>query len=197
LEIQSEDIMKRLNQFLAIGSVALVLLCAGSKALGQPGAGGGGGAGFGGGGQGFGGGGGAGFDPTQFLQMAVDNMRDTLVVTNNDEWSIISPKLLKVMQLQMQERMVGMGAMARSFGAGGGGGMRRLTALAGATDPLEDELQQAIDNKVPTAQLKAAMAKLRASRKAKQDEKIKAQGELRDLLTIRQEAILLSQGLLD
>ncbi|MGA3180378.1 MAG: hypothetical protein ABSF38_08565 [Verrucomicrobiota bacterium] len=186
--------MKNTNQFLAVGGVALVLVFAGVKALGQDAGGGGGG--------GFGGGGGGGFDPTQIVPMMAEGMRTSLLVTNDDEWKIISLKLQKVIQLQMEERLAGMGAMMRNRGGGpggggGGGGMRFLGALGGTPDPSEDALQKALDDNAPTAQLKAAMAKLRAARKQKQEEKAKAQAELRDLLTIRQEALLLTEGLLD
>ncbi|MGD1084817.1 MAG: hypothetical protein ABSA47_08735 [Verrucomicrobiota bacterium] len=191
--------MKKLNRLLAAGGVSLVLVFFGAKAMGQgggPGAGG-----YGGGGGMGGGGGGGGFDPTQFLQMAVDNMRDSLSVTNDDEWKVISAKLLKVMQLQMEERLSGMSAMGRNFGGGGAGGaggmQRRLGAFGGTPDPSEDALQKLLDANAPTAQLKAAMVKVRAARKAKQDERIKAQSELRDLLTTRQEAILLADGMLE
>jgi hypothetical protein len=192
--------MKNTNQFLAVGGVALVLVFAGVKALGQD-AGGGGGGGFGGGGGGGFGGGGGGFDPTQIVPMMAEGMRTSLLVTNDDEWKIISLKLQKVIQLQMEERLAGMGAMMRNRGGGpgggGGGGMRFFGALGGTPDPSEDALQKALDDNAPTAQLKAAMAKLRVARKQKQEEKAKAQAELRDLLTIRQEALLLTEGLLD
>jgi hypothetical protein len=72
-----------------------------------------------------------------------------------------------------------------------------LGAIGGTPDPSEDALQKAIDDNAPTAQIKAAMVKVRAARKAKQDERIKAQAELRDLLTTRQEAVLLADGLLE
>jgi hypothetical protein len=197
--------MKKLNRLLAMGGVSLVLVFFGAKAMGQGGGMGGGGygggGGMGGGGGGGFGGGGAAFDPTQILQMAVDNMRDSLSVTNDDEWKVISSKLLKVIQLRIAESTAGMGALTRSFvggGAGGGGGMqRRLGAFGGTPDPSEDALQKAIDDKAPIAQIKAAMEKVRAARKAKQDERIKAQSELRDLLTTRQEAVLLADGLLE
>jgi len=79
--------------------------------------------------------------------------------------------------------MAGMSAMMKTMGVGGGGaggggggrGMGFLTALGGAPDPTEDALQQALDDNAPSAQLKAVMTKLRAVRKAKQDEKVKAQ----------------------
>jgi hypothetical protein len=212
--------MKKMNQFLALGFLALVLALVGSKAAahqdgGGFGGGGNGGGGYGGGGNGggfggggFGGGGGGmggmgamgGFDPTQLVPMMVDRMRQSLVVTNEDDWSVISVKLQKVMQFHFEEQIAGLSGVMKNMGGGmggGGGGLRFLTMLGSTPDPTEDALQQALDSNAASAQLKTAMAKLRAVRKAKQDEKIKAQDELRDLLTIRQEATLLSMGILD
>jgi hypothetical protein len=179
---------------------------------GGQGGGGGGFGGGGGGGGGFGGGGGGmgmgGFDPTQLVPMMVEGMRTSLSITNDDDWAVISAKLQKVVQLHMAEQMAGVSGLMKNmggaFGGGGGGGgmgggraMGFLTALGGTPDPSEDALQQALDANAPSGQLKAAMAKVRAARKAKQDEKAKAQAELRDLLTVHQEAVLLSSGLLD
>jgi hypothetical protein len=57
-------------------------------------------------------------------------------------------------------------------------------------------LQKAIDAKAPKAEVKAALEKYVAARKAKQAELEKAQEELRKVLTSRQEAIATLNGLL-
>jgi Spy/CpxP family protein refolding chaperone len=58
-------------------------------------------------------------------------------------------------------------------------------------------LQQAIDAKAPAAEIKSKLAKLRELRKQKQAELVKAQDDLRNVLTPRQEAIAALIGLLD
>ena len=122
--------------------------------------------------------GGGGFDINQMVQTQVTAMRDTLAVTNDDEWAVISPKLLKVMQLQTEDRMAGLGALGRGMGAGAagaaGGGENRggaalLAALGISSDPDEEALQKALDDNAPKAELKTTMAKLRESRKTKAD----------------------------
>ena len=62
--------------------------------------------------------------------------------------------------------------------------------------PEAEALQKAIDAKASNAELKAAMAKYNAARKEKQEALDKAQAELRKVLSVRQEAIAVSSGLL-
>jgi hypothetical protein len=185
--------MKNFKYFVVVAGASLILALSGGHALAQGGFGGG----AGGGGGGFGGGGG-GFDPSQLFQMIVDGQRESLSVTNDDEWKAISPRLLKVVQLQMQARTVGMGAMFGGMRGGGGGGVqRRMGGLGGEPDPAETALTTALENHASTPEIKTALAKVRAVRQAKKDELLKAQSDLRDLLTPRQEALLVAGGMLD
>jgi hypothetical protein len=86
-----------------------------------------------------------------------------------------------------------------NFGGGGGGagGMGRLTALTGEPDPSVDALQTVLDNNAPIAEVKAAMAKVREARLQKRAVLLKAQQDLKDVLSTRQEAVLLLSGQLD
>ena len=68
--------------------------------------------------------------------------------------------------------------------------------FGGTPNPEADALQKAIDSKASKAELKAALEKYVASRKAKQAELEKAQADLRKVLTPRQEAIATLNGLL-
>lgn len=147
-------------------------------------------------------------DPQQIQQMIQQRMmemlRERLVVTNDAEWRVIEQRLSKVMRLRMETAadgagMMGMGGMA--FGRGGFGGRGRgprgLQAILGEPSPEARALQQAIENNVPTEQLKGALARFREARQRKQQEVTKAQEQLRQVLTIRQEAILVSMSILD
>jgi hypothetical protein len=179
--------MKKINRLLAASAVALVLSLSGTHVLAQ--AGGAAGANpFAGGTLGGGVVGGA-FDPSQIVPMMVARMRDNLAVTNDDEWKVIEPRLEKVVKLRMAERTSGIG--------GGGGGMRRMSALAGAPDPSEGALQKLLDDNAPPADIKAAMAKVREAHVKRHAELLKAQQELKDVLTVRQEATLLLSGQLE
>jgi hypothetical protein len=165
----------------------------------------------GGGGGGFGGGGGRNFDPAQFRQMIMDNMREQLEVTNDAEWKVIGDQVQKVFDAQREQGFGGGLNMMRMLrrnnnnnGQGGGnaqGGGRRASGLATAfgadiPDPEGEALQSAIDRNASEAELKAAIAKVAAVRKQKQVKLDQARSGLRDLLTPRQEAIAVTLGLL-
>jgi len=170
--------MKKLNQLCAISGVAAALACSGIHVMAQAG------------GQGV-----VLTSPARMQQQA-QSLRMTLGVTNDAEWSVISPRMIKVMQLQADIRLSGLTSMARGM-MGGPGRMRGFASTGTDTDPAADALTKALDDDAPVAEIKAAMAKVRQARKAKQAELTKAQSDLQSVVTIRQEAILLNNGLLD
>src|ERR1039457_3634485 len=95
---RKEMIMKNLRSLLGLMTLALAFAVSGHRAAAQ--------GGFGG----AGGGGGGGFralmgDPAQRAQMQVNALRDSLVVTNDAEWNVISALLLKVVQLKSDNSM--------------------------------------------------------------------------------------------
>jgi hypothetical protein len=222
---QPEILMRKIKSVFLLG--AALLLLAGGNSLAQPGGpgapGGAGGPGGGFGGPGGGGGGGFGgrgqqMDPAQFRQQLQDRaqefFREQLSVTNDEEWSVIGPRISAVTLLKTETVANAMGAMrgimAANRGATGqagngqagngqGNANRRMGGLgAFAQSTAEaDALQVAIDGNLPAEQLKAAMARLREARKRKQAQLAAAEDQLREVLTVRQEAILVSLGMLD
>jgi hypothetical protein len=135
----------------------------------------------------------------QIQQRLMEYMREQLVVTNDDEWSVIQTRLSKVLQNRMEGMAGGMGAfrgMMGNRGGGGGGGGRGFGAL-GQPSPEADALQKAIDSNAPPEQLASAVARLREVRKRKQAELAAAQEQLRAVLTPRQEAVLVSMSMLE
>ena len=62
--------------------------------------------------------------------------------------------------------------------------------------PEMDALRKAIDSDASPADIKAKLAELRAARKKKEAELEKAQDQLREILSPRQEAIAVTLGLL-
>jgi hypothetical protein len=62
--------------------------------------------------------------------------------------------------------------------------------------PELDALRKALDNKASAAETKAKLADLRAARKQKEAELEKAQDNLRAILSVRQEAVAVTLGLL-
>jgi hypothetical protein len=198
----------RIRNLMSLAGVATVCLTGSLMAQNNGGQGGGGPGG--GGGQG-GPGGGRNFDPAQFQQRMMDNVKEQLEITDETEWKAIQPLVQKV----MDARRAGMGNMARGMmggmggrrggpqGGGGadnaqGGGQNRRAGgpggMFGQPSPESEALQKAIDAKAPKAELKAAVAKYNESRKAKQAELEQAQDALRKVLTARQEAIATVNG---
>jgi len=93
--------------------------------------------------------------------------------------------------------MGGMGGRGGRGGPGGPGGGRGGFANMFPTDPNVEALQKVIDGNGSATQIKAAVDKLRDARKQKQEELTKAQASLREVLTARQEAILIVNGMLE
>jgi hypothetical protein len=153
------------------------------------------------------------FDPAQFRQRMMDRLKEQLEVTDDAEWKAMEP----LVQSVMDARMASMGGMGRGMfggprrGGGNGGGAGGAGGAGGGADqprrggggpfgqppsPEAEALQKTIDAKAPKAEVKAAIEKYVASRKAKQAELEKAQEDLRKVLTTRQEAIATLNGLL-
>lgn len=124
-----------------------------------------GGGGFGGGG---GGGGMANFDPTAIRDMLMQRFQQQLGATD-EEWKVIQPPFMKVMQLQLDTGQGMMGAL-RGLGRGPGGpGGNQVNQMIqmffGTTEPSmvsrrEDDLQQAIDNNAAPEKIVAGGALL-------------------------------------
>ena len=185
------------KSLLALACIICSLCLSGAKAVAQAAPGGGG----------FGGG---NFDPADFQKMILDNIREQLEVKDDGEWKVIGDQAQKVLEARMQVGLGGGQGMGRLFrrpganggqGAGNGQGAGRRAGGFGAmfgaqSNPEADALQKAIDANAPTAELKSAVAKFVEARKQKQARLEEAQDNLRKLLTVRQEAVAFSLGLL-
>jgi hypothetical protein len=174
---------------LAIASSALLLS---PSALAQQGGPGGPG--------GQGGRGNRNFDPAQFQQRMMEGMRERLGVTDDAEWKVISERITKVMDVRRETgfggggRMGGMGMMRPPGGQDAGG---RRGGFGGTQSPEAEALAKAIDSKAGKDELKAAMAKYREARKASQAKLEAAQDELKQVITVPQEAVLLQMGMIN
>jgi hypothetical protein len=137
------------------------------------------------------------FDPAQFRQRMMDNLKEQLEVTDDTEWTSLQPLIQKV----MDARMASFGGMGRGMMGRPRGGDNTADPAArrgpfGQPNPDAEALQRAIDGKASNAEMKSAIAKFVEARKAKQTELEKAQGDLRKVLSVRQEAIATVNGLL-
>jgi len=149
------------------------------------------------------------FDPAQFRERMMARVRETMEVKDDGEWKLISDRVSKVMDAQRDVRQGGnMGMMFRrpqgdqNGGDGGNGGNRRRGGggpggFGGEPSPEAEALNKALESKASNDDVKAALAKYRESRKAKQEKLTKAQEDLKKVLSGRQEAAAVSMGLLD
>jgi len=187
---------------------------AGAGAGGAGGAGGFGGAGGAGGraGAGAGGAGGRGFvvDPAQQIQTALTNIQTALGAQPGDEWTVLSAKIQKVLEDQQK---LAAGARNPLQGGGGRGGAAGGRAGAGgpgaATAPAPDasnplavarnDLSQAVaaTTTTPDADLKAKLQAVRDNLKKGQDTLATDQEALKKVCSVRQEAILVTLGVLN
>lgn len=134
-------------------------------------------------------------DPQQMqdaIQQRVSaTFREQMGVTNDTDWALIEEKISAVTKARAVVMADG-GGMRGGFFVGG-----RVGGLQARLSPEAQTLQQAVDDDAPAAQIKDLLAKLQAARQAKQAALVKAQEDLRSVLTVRQEAIALLHGLLD
>ena len=150
------------------------------------------------------------FDPAQMQQRMMERMKEQLGAYD-DEWKIMGPRLTKVMELNRQTSGMGRGMMMfGGFGGRGGrpgdtsrgpgGGReprgqtnRQLTPVETAMQALRTTLQ---DESASPEQIKNQLTALRAAREKALQNLAVAQQELRQILTMRQEAMLVLMGML-
>jgi hypothetical protein len=90
----------------------------------------------------------------------------------------------------------GPGGGPEGFNGPGGGGPGGPGGFSRQNDPELDALRKAVEGKASNSELKTKLADLREARKKKQEALEKAQEDLRGVVTVRQEAILATMGLL-
>jgi hypothetical protein len=134
------------------------------------------------------------FDPAQFRQQRLDRIKEQLGASD-DEWKVLSPKIEKVMDVQ-RNTFGGFGG-GRGRGGGGGGGNadnQPQTPVAKASADLRTTLE---NKDAPADDIKTKLAALREAREKARAELQAAQKELKEVLTQRQEAVLVTNGMLE
>ncbi len=203
------------RRMVKIGVVACVLaLMVGGLSLAQTGGGGnqGGGRRVG---QGGGPGGGPGnFDPAQMRQRMMEGLK-TRLGADDESWKVLEPRLMKVMELNRQANAGGRGMMGM-FGRGRGGpggpggpggdqggpqGDRRGRGPQGEQTALEKamtQLRTTLENQSATPEeIKTQLTAVRQAREKAKQERDVAQQDLKKILTVRQEAMLVEMGMLE
>ncbi len=153
---------------------------------------------------GQGGGGRGNFDPAEMQARMLGSIRERLEVPDDEEWKLISTRVMKVSELRRASGGGMAGGMAFGGrggpppgGAGGGGGDRTSSrGTRGGGPPEMELLSSALRDKLPDAEIKMRLDRLREARKANEANLAKAQDELRAVLSVRQEAVAVMFGLL-
>lgn len=194
------------RKVMTIGVVACVLaLMVGGLALAQQGGGGGRQRGQGGGAGGPGG----NFDPAQMRQRMMDRMKEQLGA-DDATWKVMEPRLTKVMETNRQVGgrggMMGMmGGMRGQRGPGGDQGGpqadRRGRGPQGeqtAVDKAMTQLRTTLENSAASPEeIKTQLTAVRVAREKAKADLAAAQADLKKILTVRQEALLVEMGQLD
>jgi hypothetical protein len=138
---------------------------------------------------------GGNFDPAQFRQQMMDRIKEQLGA-KDDEWTAIEPRLQKVMDAQRDTRG-SRGGFGRNRGGQDNNNPQSNRPESDVTK-AQSELRTALENnETPPAELAAKLKTLRDAREKAKAGLAQAQKELKDLLTQRQEAVLVNMGMLD
>ena len=133
------------------------------------------------------------FDPAAMQERQMTFLREQFAVTDDAEWTLIAERITKVSEIRRSTLGGGGFGRGATQGGGGGGGNRPTRATA---NPEQDALRTALTDKLPDAEIKSRLARLRDVRKENETKLTKAQEDLRAVLTLRQEAIAVMAGLL-
>ena len=145
----------------------------------------------------------------QMRARMAERMKERLGV-KDEEWKVIEPRLQKVMDLSRQAGGFGRRGMfygrggrrdsGRDRGPGRGSGERPGDSERERTavEKAGDDLQKVLDSESAKPEdIKVKLTVLRASREKAKQELAKAQKELQQILTVKQEATLVLSGMLN
>ena len=145
-------------------------------------------------------GGGGNFDLAAFRERMMTQIKEQMGITNEDEWKVVQPKLEKVMTAQREARASGMGMFGGGRGPGGGttGNNPPSDRPQSAVAKAQADLKSALDDKsIGADEIANRLKALRDARQKAKSDYEAAQKELKDVLTQRQEAVLVMAGYLE
>jgi len=137
-----------------------------------------------------------GQDSGQMQSMIIQRLKELMGATD-EEWTVIGPKVLTVYTLvSSQSRgLQTRSLMGNSNQGRGGAGSQSSSATS---DKTLEELQTLLSSEdTTTTQLKNKISEVRKSKEESRQKLAKAQKDLRELLSLKQEAVLISVGLLE
>ncbi len=139
-----------------------------------------------------------GRDPDQMQKMMVEGIKRQLASTD-EEWTVIEPRLSKVMKLSVNSRFGGLRSMIGGQGGPGAQGPRDDSGREkSAIEKAAEELGTVLKNtEASQDEVKSKLAALRKEKEKAETELITAKSELVSILSLNQEATLVIMGLLD
>lgn len=148
--------------------------------------------------------GGRNFDPAEMQARMLTALRERFEVTDDEEWKVISDRISKLNEIRRSAAggaFGGFGGRGPGGGPPGGGGdtggrASRVGRGGGSSNPEVAALTAAIQEKLPDAEIKSRLDRVREQRKENESKLTKAQENLRALLSVRQEAVAVLAGLL-
>ena len=133
------------------------------------------------------------FDPAQMRERFMNSIKEQLKA-DDDEWKVLSPKIEKLMTAQRDARAGGGGFRGGRPGGGGTPDNQPTTPVAKASA----DLRTALDNKdTPAEDIAKKLAALREARDKARADLTAVQKELKEVLTQRQEAVLVTMGMFE
>lgn len=145
------------------------------------------------------------FDRNQFMERILERLRENLGASA-EEWSVLKPMIAKITEKQSAMRRTGRGGFGAFGGGRGGRGGDNDGDRRGREDRRSrgdedsgsnaDSLREAVESG-DTNKIKKELASYRAVQKKRAVELKKAREELREVVTLKQEATLVLWGLLD
>lgn len=133
-------------------------------------------------------------DPARLQAQRLERYRTLLEITSDDEWKVLQPRIEKVLREQGETRV------RPDIGRNRRGNRESADATTTNTNrvgnPDAEALKSASAAKLSKEEMAKRLTLFRAAQKAKEDALAKDQDELRKLLSVRQEAIAVLNGLL-
>lgn len=138
---------------------------------------------------------GQGGTPEEFRARMAERLKTSLKVTD-DEWAVLQPLIEKVTTKQRESMAGRFGGFGGRGGGGPGGGNNGGGDRGGSAE--SQALREALDKDGASAEdIKAKLNAVRESRKKATAELATAREDLKKVVSVRQEAVLFSMGILE
>lgn len=124
---------------------------------------------------------------------SIARLREHLEVTDDSEWAVIAERIKAVVDSRMA---LGNGVPGTRLPAPGSEKAKRSSRSGAAMRADQDALRSALRDRLPDAEIKVRLTRAHEVFEANQFRLSKAQAELRAVLTVRQEAVVVLAGLL-